>query len=200
MPDHTQSETPIVGIIGWKNSGKTTLAVALIEEFTKRGLRVASVKHAHHTFQIDDADTDSARHRRAGSKQVAIVSKSRFAIVSEYPEGDEPDFDDVIAALEPADIVIVEGYKSAAIPKIEARRRVSFTRTPLADEHPNVIAIAADHNVTQSNGRQVFDINDIQGIADYITAKLNVKPSTSPEAQSGKTGRKAGKPKLEQPS
>ena len=77
---------PLIGIVGWKKSGKTTLCVRLIEEFTRRGFRVASVKHAHHAFQIDDGETDSARHRRAGAYQVAIVSPVRWALVRELNE------------------------------------------------------------------------------------------------------------------
>ena len=73
---------PVIGIAGWKKSGKTTLAVRLIEEFTRRGLEVATVKHAHHNFQIDDAETDSARHRRAGAAQVAVVSAKRWALIN----------------------------------------------------------------------------------------------------------------------
>ena len=75
--------TPVIGIAGWKKSGKTTLAERLIAEFTRRGLRVATVKHAHHDFQIDDAETDSARHRRAGAAQVAVVSAKRWALIRE---------------------------------------------------------------------------------------------------------------------
>ena len=115
--------TPIIGIAGWKKSGKTTLTVRLVAEFVRRGFRVATVKHAHHDFQIDDAETDSARHRRAGSGQVAIVSRKRWAVVTERPDAREPDFADVIGWLDPCDLIVVEGYKSAPIPKIEARRR-----------------------------------------------------------------------------
>jgi molybdopterin-guanine dinucleotide biosynthesis protein B len=110
---------PIVGIAGWKKSGKTTLTVRLVEEFTRRGLKVATVKHAHHEFQIDDGDTDSARHRRAGAAQVAVVSGRRWALMTELRGAPEPNFEEVIAALGPADLIIVEGYKSAPIPKIE---------------------------------------------------------------------------------
>src|SRR5690606_4925356 len=124
--------TPIIGIAGWKKSGKTTLAVRLIEEFTRRGLKVASVKHAHHAFQVDDGQTDSARHRRAGAQQVAIVSKRRWAVINELGGAPEPNFEEVIAWLEPCDLIVVEGYKSAPVPKIEARRLQSMTKRPLA--------------------------------------------------------------------
>lgn len=158
---------PVFGIAGWKKSGKTTLTVRLVEEFTRRGLKVATIKHAHHAFQIDDGETDSARHRRAGARQVAVVSGERWAIVTELSGAPEPNFEEVLAALEPADLVIVEGYKSAPIPKIEARRLASFTRKPLAAEDPNVIAIASDH-ATEGNGLPVFSLDDIAAMADLI--------------------------------
>jgi molybdopterin-guanine dinucleotide biosynthesis adapter protein len=170
--------TPIIGIAGWKKSGKTTLTVRLVEEFTRRGLKVATVKHAHHAFQIDDADTDSARHRRAGARQVAIVSSKRWALVTELDGAPEPDFADVIARLGPADLIIVEGYKSAAIPKIEARRQASVTKRPLAAEDPLVVAIAADHHV-DAHGLPVFDLDDITGLADFIARTLGQSASSS---------------------
>ncbi len=164
---------PLIGIAGWKNSGKTTLAVRLIEEFTRRGYRVASVKHAHHAFQIDDGETDSARHRRAGSGQVAIVSSERWALVTELHDAPEPDFADVIAALAPCDVVVVEGYKSHPIPKIEARRTASREQRPLSREDPTVIAVAADHSVVGETV-PVFALDDIATIADFVEAHLKL--------------------------
>lgn len=163
----TTGRVPVIGVAGWKKSGKTTLTIRLVAEFTRRGLKVATVKHAHHAFQIDDGETDSARHRRAGARQVAVVSGARWAIVTELDGAPEPNFEEVIAALEPADLIIVEGYKSAQIPKIEARRLASFTRRPLADEDPNIIAIAADHPVEHSR-LPVFSLDDITAMADLI--------------------------------
>ena len=84
------SHSPLIGIAGWKNSGKTTLVTRLVAELSGRGLDVATVKHAHHAFQIDDGDTDSARHRRAGASQVAIVSQARWAVVRELRNAPEP--------------------------------------------------------------------------------------------------------------
>lgn len=163
--------TPIIGIAGWKKSGKTTLTVRLVEEFVRRGAKVATVKHAHHAFDIDNGETDSARHRRAGAAQVAVVSGVRWALVSELKGAPEPNFEEIIAALEPADLIIVEGYKSAPIAKIEARRTNSRTRTPLADDDPFVIAIASDHE-TEAKGLPVFGLDDIGPIADLIERVL----------------------------
>jgi molybdopterin-guanine dinucleotide biosynthesis protein B len=165
---HAAARTvPVIGIVGWKKSGKTTLVVRLIEEFTRRGLKVASVKHAHHNFQIDDKETDSARHRRAGAAQVAVVSAKRWALIGELDGAPEPDLAEVIGWLGPCDLVIVEGYKSAAIPKIEARRDAALSRETLADRDPNIKAIAADHGV-DGRGLPVFSLEDVAGIADFI--------------------------------
>ncbi len=177
---------PIIGIAGWKKSGKTTLTVRLVTEFTRRGLKVATVKHAHHEFQIDDGDTDSARHRRAGAAQVAIVSGKRWAIVTELGGAPEPNFEEVIASLEPADLIIVEGYKSATIPKIEARRVVQLSKRPLADEDPLVIAIAADHDVPNAPV-PVLKLDDVIGIADFITETLDIGTITSRNHERGKS-------------
>jgi molybdopterin-guanine dinucleotide biosynthesis protein B len=168
--------TPVIGIAGWKKSGKTTLAVRLIAEFTARGLKVVSVKHAHHNFRIDDAETDSARHRRAGAQQVAIVSSRRWALITELGDAPEPDFADVMSRLGPCDLVIVEGYKSAPIPKIEVRRRVAVSRETLADKDANVIAIAADHAL-DGGGLPTFELDDIAGIANFVATSLGLQPA-----------------------
>jgi molybdopterin-guanine dinucleotide biosynthesis protein B len=170
---------PVIGIAGWKKSGKTTLVVRLIEEFTRRGLKVASVKHAHHDFQVDDAETDSARHRRAGAGQVAVVSAKRWALISELDGAPEPDLDQVIAWLGPCDLVIVEGYKSATIPKIEARRQEAFGTEKLADADPNVIAIATDH-AADGGGLPVFALDDISAIANLISASIGLRRAAAP--------------------
>ena len=150
----------------------------LVEEFTRRGFRVATVKHAHHDFQIDDAETDSARHRRAGAAQVAVVSRNRFAVVTELGGAPEPNFTEVVAMLAPADLIIVEGYKSEPIPKIELRRAAAQTRTPIAPADPHVIAVAADHPADGA-GLPVFSLDDIAGIADLITTRLGLARAPS---------------------
>ena len=159
--------TPIVAIAGWKNSGKTTLAVRLVAELVARGRRVATVKHAHHAFQIDEADTDSARHRRAGAFQVAVVSPARLAMIKELGAEPEPGLEEVVAMLDPCDVIVVEGYKRAPVAKIEARRAGAASQEALAPSDPHVIAIATDH-ATDDHGRPVFALDDIAGLADLI--------------------------------
>ena len=166
----------IIGVAGWKNSGKTTLVERLIAEFTRRGRRVASVKHAHHAFQLDDGETDSARHRRAGSAQVAVVSRIRWAMVTELAGAPEPSLAEVMSRLDPCDLVIVEGYKRAAIPKIEVRRTASLSHERLSDGDPQVIAIAADHPV-EGGTLPVFALDDIAGLADFINRAVVVGAS-----------------------
>lgn len=169
----------VIGIAGWKNSGKTTLVVNLVEELTRRGLHVATLKHAHHAFEIDDGATDSARHRRAGAAQVAIVSGTRWAVVTELGGRPEPHLEEVIARFEACDLVIVEGYKSAAIPKVEVRRRAAARQTPLADADPRVRAIAADHAVSGARV-PVFKLDDVAAIADFILTIAEPLPSLPP--------------------
>jgi molybdopterin-guanine dinucleotide biosynthesis protein B len=143
------------------------LTVRLCEEFTRRGLKVATIKHAHHTFQIDVGEADSARHRRAGAQQVVVVSKARWAVIKELGDAPEPGLSEVIAWLDPCDLIIVEGYKRAEIPKIEVRRVLSQTRPPLANSDPQITAIAADHAIHDASV-PVYALDDIAGIADHI--------------------------------
>lgn len=164
MTDHPTP--PVIAIVGWKNSGKTTLVTKLIAELVARGHRVASIKHAHHIFEIDHPGTDSYRHREAGASAVAVVSARRVALVREISQGEEPSFAEVLARLGPADLVIVEGYKSLPLKKIEVRRRESNREAALAAVDPNVVAIATDYAVVASV--PVLDLNDPEQIADFV--------------------------------
>lgn len=157
----------VFGIVGWKNSGKTTLTARLIAELTKRGLRVATLKHAHHAFDIDHEGTDSFRHRSAGAGEVAIVSNRRWAIIHELRNEEEPSLEAMLQRLSPCDLVLVEGYKRAAHAKIECRRGAAKDTAFLATEDPAVVAIAADH-ATDSGGLPLFALDDVEAIADFI--------------------------------
>lgn len=159
--------TPAFGISGWKNSGKTGLTVRLVEELTARGYRISTIKHAHHDFDIDKPGADSFRHREAGAGEVAIVSGTRFAIMHELRGADEPRLAEILERLAPCDLVLVEGYKREAIPKIELRRLESKCREPLAPNDPHIVAIAADHPIEQQ-ALPVFDLDDTVSIADFV--------------------------------
>lgn len=167
----------IFGIAGWKNSGKTGLAVRLVTEFTRRGYRISTIKHAHHDFDIDKVGADSFRHREAGAHEVALVSGTRYAIMHEMRGAPEPGFDEILARLAPCDLVLVEGYKREPIPKIEARRSASANREPLAPQDLHIVAIAADHAVLDDR-LPVFDLDDTMAIADFIATTVGLeKPS-----------------------
>lgn len=155
----------VIGIVGWKNSGKTTLATALLRELSGRGLTVSSIKHAHHTVDVDQPGTDSYKHRDAGAREVILAGGQRFAIMHELRGAKEPTLDELLARLGPCDWVVVEGFKTHSHPKIEVHRKES-SRTPLYPEDANIIAVAADYAADFSG--PVFDVNDVAGIADFI--------------------------------
>lgn len=163
----------VIGITGWKNSGKTTLTERLVAEFVARGLKVSTVKHAHHAFDIDQPGTDSHRHREAGAGEVAIVSGNRWALMHELRDEREPSLDDVLARLSPCDLVIVEGYKREGHLKIETRRREAKDTSPLSVDDPNIIAVASDHALPGET-LPVFAIDDIAAMADFITSRLGL--------------------------
>ena len=165
-------EVNIIGIVGWKNAGKTTLASALIRELSLRGLNVSSIKHAHHMVDVDQPGTDSYKHREAGAREVILAGGQRFAIMHELRDAAEPSLEELMARLAPCDWVVVEGFKTHAHPKIEVHRQET-SRAPLYREDENIIALATDYSADFSG--PLFDINDITGIADFIIE--NVQPS-----------------------
>ncbi|SHL69337.1 molybdopterin-guanine dinucleotide biosynthesis protein B [Roseibium suaedae] len=165
----------VFGVTGWKNSGKTTLLTRLVSEFTRRGLRVSTIKHAHHAFDIDHEGTDSFRHREAGAGEVAIVSGTRWALMHELRNEEEPSLEDVLTRLAPCDLVLIEGYKREGHPKLEVRRLEARERGPLSDTDPAILAIAADHDISDDR-LPSFRIDDIPAIADFIAATLDLPP------------------------
>ncbi|MYJ88004.1 MAG: molybdopterin-guanine dinucleotide biosynthesis protein B, partial [Rhodobacteraceae bacterium] len=153
----------ILGIAGWKNSGKTTLISSLITELTNRNIRISTLKHAHHDFDIDQPGTDSHKHRKAGAKEVLIVSSRRWALIHEETEVNKPDLTTMLGKLEDTDLVLVEGFKSLSFPKLEIRREDS-SGPDLAPNDQNIIAIVSDRPVSEQN-MPAFDLDDIKGIA-----------------------------------
>jgi len=154
----------VFGVTGWKNAGKTTLTERLVAEFVRRGWRVATVKHAHHTVDIDHPGTDSFRHRAAGATEVALVGGQRYAIMREQAE---PSLAEVLARLAPADLVLIEGYKREPHPKIEVR---AGDVPSLAANDPAIVAIAADTPPAET-GLPWFRRDDIVAIADLIASR-----------------------------
>jgi len=161
----------IFGVTGWKNSGKTGLMERLISEFTARGLTVSSIKHAHHSFDIDHPGRDSYRHRDAGARQVLLASRNRWALMHELRDEDEPSLGDLLKQLSPVDLVLIEGYKRDRHPKIEAHRKE--TGQPLiAPEDETIVAVASDTSVAID--RPVLDLNDTTSIVNFIAQHLKL--------------------------
>ena len=163
----------VFGIAGYKNSGKTTLIVELIAELTGRGLRVATIKHAHHEFDIDHPGKDSYRHREAGASEVIVASRRRWAQVHELHAGDEPSLEELLGRLGPADVVLVEGYKHGDHPQLEVRRS-ELDHPPLAGESATVRAVVCD---AQIEGLTIPRLarDDVPAIADFVLHELAVK-------------------------
>jgi molybdopterin-guanine dinucleotide biosynthesis protein B len=158
---------PIFGVVGWKNSGKTTLVSRLIAELTRRGFKVAAVKHAHHGFDVDQPGRDSFRFREAGAREVAVVSGRRVAIMHELRDEEEPPLEAVLERLSGSDLILVEGFKAHSHDKIEARRREAAQQTPMLGDMPGIVAIATDHGA-DTGEVPVYELDDIAGMADFI--------------------------------
>ena len=154
----------VFGVTGWKNAGKTTLVERLVAEFVRRGWRVATIKHAHHDVDIDKPGAASFRHRAAGATEVALVGGLRYAIMREQAE---PTLAEVLTRLASADLVLIEGYKREAHPKIEVR---AGDAESLAAIDPTIAAIAADVRPSETH-LPWFRRDDIAAIADFIAGR-----------------------------
>ena len=162
----------VFGIAGFKNSGKTTLIVALLRILTGRGFKVATIKHAHHRFDIDHPGKDSYRHRDAGAEEVIVSSQRRWAHIRELGDQPEPSLDEFLGRIGPVDLVLIEGFKHSAQLKLEVRR--SDSKEPmLAESDQNVCAIVSDAPLANSSV-PVLDRADVDGIADFILQQLGL--------------------------
>ena len=161
----------LYGVVGWKNAGKTGLMERLVSEITGRGISVSTVKHAHHTFDVDHPGKDSHRHRVAGAREVLLASRQRIALMHELRDEEEPTLEVLLQRLGPVDLVLVEGYKRDAHPKVEAHR--AETGNPLiATDDPTVRAVASDTPLELD--RPVFDLDDTKAIADFILREVGL--------------------------
>ena len=165
----------VIGVAGFKNSGKTTLVEKLVIDLTGRGYRVSTVKHAHHSFDIDHEGRDSFRHRKAGATEVAVVSRGRWAVIHELRDEPEPPLAEILAKLAPCDLVIVEGYKRDGHDKIETRN-LALDHPALAGEDPTVVAIAATGAITDAPA-PVYDRDDVRALADFIIGHMELGKS-----------------------
>jgi molybdopterin-guanine dinucleotide biosynthesis adapter protein len=155
----------IIGVCGFKNSGKTTLVEKLVRHLTEQGFKISTVKHAHHDFDIDHEGRDSFRHRKAGASEVAVVSQNRFAIMNELRGAEPPTLDEILAKLSPCDLVIVEGYKRDTHDKIEVRN-LELNHPVLAGDDPTIVAVAANGSIDAVV--PVFNRDDVAALAAFI--------------------------------
>ncbi len=161
----------LYGVTGWKNNGKTTLVERLVTEISSRGFSVSTIKHAHHAFDVDHKGRDSYRHREAGAHEVLVGSGARWALIHELRDEPEPTLEALISRLSPCDLVLIEGYKRDAHPKIEAYRLVAGKELIATDDN-SIKLIATDTPLDIDRPQR--DLNDISGIADFILCEVGL--------------------------
>jgi len=159
----------VIGLAGWSGSGKTTLLTRLIPRLVARGLAVSTLKHAHHGFDVDQPGKDSHAHRMAGATEVLIGSAARFALVHELRGAAEPTLQELLKRLSPVDLVIVEGYKAAPIPKLEVHR-AAVCKPLLHPDDDCIVAVASDVPLPKAV-LPVVALDDIERIADVVTVE-----------------------------
>ena len=162
----------LFGLAGWSGSGKTTLAEQLITELTSQGLNMATIKHAHHEFDADTPGKDSWRHRKAGAAQVLVSSAIRSAHFVEH-QAEEPGLEQLLARLQPCDLVLIEGFKREAVPKLEIFRK-SVGKPHLWPDDPQIIAVASD-DLLPDCPLPVLNLNDIPAIAAFVREATGLK-------------------------
>ena len=161
----------VFGITGFKNAGKTGLMERLVAEFCARGVSVSTIKHAHHSFDIDQPGKDSHRHRSAGAKQVLLSSAQRWALMTELRGAEEASLEALLSRLDPVDLVLVEGYKRDRHPKVEAVR-AEMGHPLLAGTDATIRAVASDAPIAAAC--PTFDLDDTRAIADFIAAEVGL--------------------------
>ncbi len=162
----------IFGVIGWKNSGKTGLMERLVTEITGRGFTVSTVKHAHHSFDIDHPGRDSYRHRDAGAREVLLTSGNRWALMHELRGEPEQKLEELLTKLSPVDLVLIEGFKRDNHKKIECHRAATHNGLIAADDD-TVVAVASDEPVDIK--LPVFDLDDTVKVADFVLEYTGLK-------------------------
>jgi len=163
----------VFGVTGWKNSGKTGLMERLVAEITGRGFSVSTVKHAHHGFDVDQPGRDSYRHRIAGAQEVLLASGTRVALMQELRDAPEPGLEELLGRLARVDLVLVEGYKRAKHPKIEAHR-VETGQALIAPGDDSIRAVASDVPQQLDLDRLVFNLDDTTEIASFVLKELGL--------------------------
>jgi molybdopterin-guanine dinucleotide biosynthesis adapter protein len=152
----------VIGLAGWSGAGKTTLLARVIPHLLRQGLRVSVIKHAHHSFDVDVPGKDSWVHRQSGATEVLVSSGKRWALMHELRQASEPRLPELLAKMSPADLVIVEGFKSEPHRKIEVHRAANGKPTLFPDD-PGIVGIATDADVKTT--LPVAHLDDIPAIA-----------------------------------
>ena len=163
----------LFGIAGWSGSGKTTLVTALLPLLTGRGLRVSTIKHAHHGFDVDQPGKDSYEHRIAGAAEVLVTSSNRWALMHENRGDPEPTLAELLPRLSPVDLVLIEGFKKESFDKLEVYRRATG-KTLLQRDDPGVVAVASDTPLDNLSV-PLLDLDDVAGIASFIVEHCDLQ-------------------------
>lgn len=161
----------IFGFAGWSGSGKTTLIEKLIPLFVARGLKVSLVKHAHHSFEVDQPGKDSYRHRHAGCREVLVTSSRRWVLMHELRGAAEPSLEEHIKRIAPCDLLLVEGFKRERIPKLEVYR-ASVGEALLHPHDDSIVGIACDRRLDTRLPQ--FDLDDAPGVAGFVRRHLGL--------------------------
>jgi len=165
---------PLLGFSAYSGTGKTTLLCKLIPLLKEKGIRVAVIKHTHHDIDIDHPKKDSYKLRQAGSIKTILASRKRTSIIIEHPDNaEEPALENVLKNIntENLDLVLIEGFKFAELPKIELHR-AALNKPYMYPEDKNIIALALDNPIKDENAPTMLDLNKPQEIADFIESKL----------------------------
>jgi molybdopterin-guanine dinucleotide biosynthesis adapter protein len=176
----------IIGLAGWSGAGKTTLLAKVIPRLVARGLKVSTVKHAHHSFDLDQPGKDSHTHRQAGATEVLVGSASRWALVHELRGEPEASLRALLTKLSPVDLVVIEGFKREPHPKLEVYR-AAVGKPLLHPDDPHIVAVASDQDLPAALV-PVVRLDDIDGIADIVlthAAPLDAVVVRSASARSG---------------
>lgn len=168
----------VIGIAGWSGAGKTTLLAKLIPLLTARGVRVSTMKHAHHGFDIDTPGKDSYVHRAAGAREVMVASGKRWALMHELRDDSEPTVAELIDHMTPVDLVLIEGFKKEPHDKIEIFRAAN-DKPLLSAGDPTYVAILSDGAVPDTK-LPVIDLNDVGAVADFIMAHCQLTDIGTP--------------------
>ena len=167
------SDQRLFGLAGWSGSGKTTLLTRLLPELTGRGLTVSTVKHAHHSFDVDKPGKDSWLHREAGATEVMISSTQRWALMHEHRGAPEATLAELLRHMSPVDLVIVEGFKGAPFAKLEVHRP-ALGKPLMCRDNPHIVAVASDAPLA-GLVLPVLPLDDVAAIARFILAHFRLE-------------------------